>query len=79
MVNPRKTNPRGVALLVVLLGVALMTLIVIDFGTTAALGYLSAANQANELRAYFLARSSVAVGLGLLAEDSRMDALMRTP
>ena len=79
MVNPRKTNPRGVALLVVLLGVALMTLIVMDFGTTAALGYLSAANQANELRAYFLARSSVAVGLGLLAEDSRMDALMQTP
>jgi general secretion pathway protein K len=79
MVKRRKTNPRGVALLVVLLGVALMTLIVIDFGTTAALGYLSAANQANELRAYFLARSSVAVGLGLLAEDSRMDALMQTP
>jgi general secretion pathway protein K len=79
MVNPGKTNPRGVALLVVLLGIALMTLIVIDFGTTAALGYLSAANQANELRAYFLARSSVAVGLGLLAEDSRMDALRQTP
>ena len=79
MVNPGKTNPRGVALLVVLLGVALMTLIVIDFGTTAALGYLSAANQANELRAYFLARSSVAVGLGLLAEDSRMGKLMQTP
>ena len=79
MVKSRKTNPPGVALLVVLLGVALMTLIVIDFGTTAALGYLSAANQANELRAYFLARSSVAVGLGLLAEDSRMDALMQTP
>jgi general secretion pathway protein K len=79
MVKNRTTNPRGVALLVVLLGVALMTLIVIDFGTTAALGYLSAANQANELRAYFLARSSVAVGLGLLAEDSRMDAVMRTP
>ena len=79
MVKPRTTRPRGVALLVVLLGVALMTLIVIDFGTTAALGYLSAANQANELRAYFLARSSVAVGLGLLAEDSRMDAQMQTP
>jgi len=79
MVKPRTTNPRGVALLVVLLGIALMTLIVIDFGTTAALGYLSAANQANELRAYFLARSSVAVGLGLLAEDSRLDARMPAP
>jgi len=79
MVKNRNRNPRGVALLVVLLGVALMTLIVLDFGTTAALGYLSAANQANELRAYFLARSSVAVGLGLLAEDSRIDAAMQTP
>ena len=78
MVKNRRTNARGVALLVVLLGVALMTLIVIDFSTSAALGYLSAANQANELRAYFLARSSVAVGRGLLAEDSRIDAAMQT-
>jgi len=79
MVRRLKTKERGVALLVVLLGVALMTLIVVDFGTTAALGYLSAANQANELRAYFLARSSISVGLGLLAEDSRLDAMASPP
>ena len=70
---------RGVALLVVILGIALMTLIIVDFATTAALGYLSAANQANELRAYYLARSSVSVGLGLLAEDARLDQLMQPP
>ena len=69
----RRSSERGVALLVVILGVALMTLIVVDFATTAGLGYLSAANQANELRAHFLARSSVAVGLGLLTEDLRND------
>lgn len=79
MVKMLKAKERGVALLVVLLGVALMTLIIVDFCTTAALGYLSAANQANELRAYFLARSGVAVGLGLLAEDSRLDSAVQTP
>ncbi|HTR62223.1 MAG TPA: type II secretion system minor pseudopilin GspK [Candidatus Binataceae bacterium] len=79
MVKVLKAKERGVALLVVLLGVALLTLIIVDFCTTAALGYLSAANQANELRAYFLARSGVAVGLGLLAEDSRLDSAMQTP
>jgi general secretion pathway protein K len=79
MVKLLKAKERGVALLIVILGVALMTLIVVDFCATAALGYLSAANQANELRAYFLARSSVAVGLGLLAEDSRLDTATQTP
>ena len=79
MVKVLKAKERGVALLVVLLSVALLTLIIVDFCTTAALGYLSAANQANELRAYFLARSGVAVGLGLLAEDSRLDSAMQTP
>jgi len=75
MVKKLKARERGIALLVVMLGVALMTLIIFDFSTTATLGYLSAANQANELRAYYLARSGVGVGLGLLAQDSRTDQL----
>jgi general secretion pathway protein K len=79
MVKRLKKRERGIALLAVMLGVALMTLIVVDFSTTAALGYLSAANQANEMRAYYLARSAVGVGLGLLAADSRLDALAQPP
>jgi general secretion pathway protein K len=79
MVKKLSKRERGVALLAVMLGVALMTLIVVDFSTTAALGYMSAANQANELRAYYLARSAVAVGLGLLAEDSRIDSVTQPP
>ncbi len=67
-------SQRGVALLVVLLGVALLTLIIVDFSTTSALGYLSAANQADEMRAYYLARSAINVGAALLAEDARQDA-----
>lgn len=75
----RWKSERGVALLAVILGIALMTLIVMDFTTTAALGYLSAANQANELRAYYLARSAVNVGFGLLAQDSRKKSIAETP
>src|SRR5260370_15863803 len=74
-----RKNERGVALLAVLLGIALMTLLVVDFAMTAGLGFVSAANQANELRAYYLGRSGVNIGLGLLAEDARADARSETP
>jgi type II secretory pathway component PulK len=78
MVKFRKKE-RGVALLAVLLGIALMTLLVVDFAMTAGLGFVSAANQANELRAYYLGRSGVNLGLALLAEDARMDAKADSP
>jgi len=74
MVNRLRKNERGVALLAVLLGIALMTLIVVDFAMSSGLGFVSAANQANELRAGYLARSGINIGLGLLAEDARAKA-----
>ena len=81
MVTRLRKSERGVALLAVLLGIALMTLIVVDFAMTSGLGFVSAANQANELRATYLARSGINVGLGLLAADARTDAqtLTTTP
>jgi general secretion pathway protein K len=74
MVKRSGKRERGIALLAVLLGIALMTLIVVDFSTAAMLGYLSAANQVNELRAEYLARSAFAVGLGLLNQDMLIDS-----
>jgi len=71
MVRRFRKNERGVALLAVLLGVALMTLVVVDFAMTSGLGFVSAANQANELRAYYMARSGISVGLAMLAQDER--------
>jgi general secretion pathway protein K len=82
MVARLKKKERGVALLAVLLGIALMTLIVVDFAMTSGLGFVSAANQANELRAGYLARSAVSIGLGLLAADERakqQSAITGTP
>jgi len=74
MVAQLRKKERGVALLAVLLGIALMTLVVMDFAMTSGLGFVSAANQANEMRASYLARSGINVGLGLLAADARTKA-----
>jgi general secretion pathway protein K len=79
MVAMLRRSERGVAILAVLLGIALMTLIVVDFAMTSGLGFVSAANQANELRAGYLARSGINIGLGLLAADARSDAQAQTP
>src|SRR5205085_2664065 len=70
-----RQSERGVALLTVLLSVALMTMLVVDLTYATSSAYRSAANQANELRADYLARSGVQVGLALLAKDARDDAL----
>jgi general secretion pathway protein K len=79
MVGAAKKSERGVALLVTMMALALMTLLVMDFTTSASLGYRSAAGQANELRAEYLARSAVSVGLSLLSTDAKLDALAKTP
>jgi general secretion pathway protein K len=79
MVRKLRKNERGVAILTVLLGVALMTLIVVDFAMTSGLGFVSAANQANELRAGYLARSGISVGLALLAQSVRTQAQVKSP
>lgn len=65
---------RGIALLATLLTIALMTVVVVDFTTSTALGYRAAANQADEMRAYYLARSGINVGLAILAQDTINDA-----
>jgi general secretion pathway protein K len=79
MVKRLQKSERGVALLAVLLGIALMTLIVVDFAMTSGLGFVSAANQANELRSSYLARSGINVGLGLLAADARAKQQSQDP
>jgi general secretion pathway protein K len=69
-INLRRRSERGIALLATMLAVSLMTLLVVEFSTSAALGYRAAANQADELRAYYLARSGIQIGLAVLVQDS---------
>jgi len=70
---------RGVALLATMLAVALLTILIMDFTTSTNIAYRSAANQANQLRAYYLARSAVNVGLALLADSARQAAISNAP
>jgi general secretion pathway protein K len=70
----KRKYDRGVALLATIVAIALMTLLVVNFTNSAALGYRSAANQADSLRARYLGRSGIAVGLAMLAQDERNDA-----
>jgi type II secretory pathway component PulK len=67
----RRKTDRGVALLSALMGIALMTIIVMEFTSSVTLGYRAAANQANSLRADYLARSGVNIGFALLAQHAR--------
>jgi general secretion pathway protein K len=69
----------GIALLATMLAIALMTLLVVDFATTVSLGYRSAQNQADELKAAYLARSGISIGLALLEQDSFHDTLSPMP
>ena len=70
---------RGLALLATLLAIALMTILVVDFATSSTLGYRAAANQADELRALYLARSAIQVGVAVLERDSIFDAQQKQP
>jgi general secretion pathway protein K len=78
-VNRARRPERGIALLATMLAIALMTILVVDFATSSALGYRAAANQADELRALYLARSGIQVGIAVLERDSINDALQKTP
>lgn len=74
LIRRARKPERGIALLATLLAVALMTILVVDFTTSSALGYRSAANQADDLRALYLARSAIQVGIAVLARDAISDS-----
>jgi general secretion pathway protein K len=69
-VKQQHNYDRGIALLATLLAISLLTLLVVEFSTSSALGYRAAANRADELKAYYLARSGVQLGLAILVQDS---------
>jgi general secretion pathway protein K len=75
----RVRRQRGVALLATMMAVSLLTVLILDFTTSTSVVYRSAANQANQLRAYYLARSAVQVGIALIAADVRQSALTNSP
>ena len=74
-----RRSERGIALLATMLAVSLMTILVVDFTTSSQLSYRAAANQADELRALYLARSGIQVGIAVLERDSIGDSQQEHP
>ena len=62
----------GIALLVVLLTITLLTIVVVEFTESAQVETHFALSERNGLQAYYLARSGVNVGEALLAQDWKL-------
>lgn len=60
---------RGVALLVVLLVTAILTVVVLDFAQSSRIDFYIASNIQNGMRAYYMAKSGVQVAEGALLKD----------
>jgi general secretion pathway protein K len=69
----RRGGERGIALLVVLLTITLLTIVVVEFTQSAQVETHVALSARNALEAFYLARSGVNVGEALLVQDARMN------
>jgi len=69
----RRDDERGIALLIVLLTITLLTIIVVEFTQSAEVETHFALSSRNALQAVYLARSGVNVGEALLIADARLN------
>lgn len=68
----RARGDRGIALIMVLLMLTLVTAVVVQFSYDAHIDYSLAANEADEVRAYYLARSGVNLYKLILTADQKI-------
>lgn len=67
-----KPGDRGIALIMVLLALTLVTAVVVQFSYDAHIDYSLAANESDEVRAYYLARSGVNLYKLILTADQKI-------
>ena len=67
-----RRDQRGIALLVVLLAITLITAVVVQFSLDAHVDYALAQNEADEVRAYYLARSGINFYKLILDADQKL-------
>lgn len=78
MAKARKTprlSQRGVALIMVVVGIAVLTVVGAEFAYNSRVDLQLAANQRDEIRAYFLARSSIGLSRLVLRFQKQLDQL----
>jgi general secretion pathway protein K len=73
-----RRRERGVALLIVITSIAILTVVAVDFQFNSAVDLQLAANARDELRAQYLARSAVNVSRLLLRFQKQLDAQSQT-
>ncbi|MCZ7583497.1 MAG: type II secretion system minor pseudopilin GspK [Deltaproteobacteria bacterium] len=70
--GPRaRPNRRGIALIIVLMVTAILTVVVLEFAQSTRINFYIAANIKNGMRAYYLAKSGVQVAAGALLKDGQ--------
>jgi len=69
-----RRGERGVAMIIAVVAIALLTVVATDFAYNSRVDLQLAANQRDEMRAYFLARSGVGLSRLLLRFQKQMDA-----
>ena len=72
MRRQRPEGEKGIALIIVLLAITLMTAVVVQFNYDAHIDYSLAANEADETRAYYLAKSGVEMYKLILTADQKI-------
>jgi general secretion pathway protein K len=71
--RPPRSRQRGAALLIVITSIAILTAVTVDLAYNTRVSLQAAANARDELRAYYLAKSAVAMGRMVLYFQQRLD------
>ncbi|SET57106.1 general secretion pathway protein GspK [Stigmatella erecta] len=71
--GPRSQRTRGVALIMVIISIAVLTVVATEFAYNTRVDLQLAANQRDEVRAFYMARSGIALGRLLLRFQRQVD------
>ena len=73
--RPQGRNERGVALLIAIISIAILTVVATDFAYNTRVDLQMAANQRDEVRAYYLAKSGIGLSRMLLRFQKQLDSM----
>lgn len=71
----RRSRERGVALIIAVVAIAILTTVAVDFAYNSRVDLQLAANQRDEMRAHYLSRSGIAMSRLLLRFQKQLDGL----
>ncbi|MFL5321755.1 MAG: type II secretion system minor pseudopilin GspK [Myxococcaceae bacterium] len=73
---PNRKRERGIALLIAIISIAILTAVAVDFAYSSRVDLQLASNQRDEVRAYYLAKSGVGLSRLMLKFQKQLDGMM---